>query len=346
MKGAFFLGSRTFEVRELEERPLAPDEVRIRVMACGVCGTDVHIYHGEPGSAEVMPPVVLGHEYAGIITEAGTGVDSLSVGDHVTVDPNIYCGSCDPCRTGRKQFCQHLEALGVTRNGGFAQSSIAPASQCFKLPPDLPFTAGAMAEPLACCLHGVGSADIRPGNTVCIVGGGAIGLLMVQLARLSGAAHVVLSEPVPMRRDAGLTLGADIAVDPTRHDLAEVVRSVSGRSGADVVIECVGRSEAARSALEGAGFGATILLFSVPAPDAAIPLPLFDVYKKELTVRGSFINPDTHQWAVDLLSARRVNIEPIVTHTFDLCRMEEAILMQMSNDSIKVMVLPNGAASV
>ena len=195
MKGAFFLGNREFEVRDMEKRPLAADEVRIRVMACGVCGTDVHIYHGEAGSAEVTPPVVLGHEYAGIVEEVGADVKGLAPGDHVAVDPNIYCGACTPCRDGKKQFCEHLQALGVTRDGGFAQYSAAPAAQCFKLAPELPFEAGAMAEPLACCLHGIDAAGIRPGSTVCVIGGGAIGLLMVQLARLSGAAKGILSEP-------------------------------------------------------------------------------------------------------------------------------------------------------
>lgn len=281
-EGSFFLGNREFEVRDMEKRPLAADEVRIRVMACGVCGTDVHIYHGEAGSAEVTPPVVLGHEYAGIVEEVGADVKGLAPGDHVAVDPNIYCGACTPCRDGKKQFCEHLQALGVTRDGGFAQYSAAPAAQCFKLAPELPFEAGAMAEPLACCLHGIDAAGIRPGSTVCVIGGGAIGLLMVQLARLSGAAKVILSEPVELRRSAGLSVGADLAVDPLREDLSARVREAAGKSGADVVIECVGNTAATRSAFEAAGFGATVLLFSVPAPTATVPLPLFDVYKKSL----------------------------------------------------------------
>ena len=338
MKGAFFLGNREFEVRDMEKRPLAADEVRIRVMACGVCGTDVHIYHGEAGSAEVTPPVVLGHEYAGIVEEVGADVKGLAPGDHVAVDPNIYCGACTPCRDGKKQFCEHLQALGVTRDGGFAQYSAAPAAQCFKLAPELPFEAGAMAEPLACCLHGIDAAGIRPGSTVCVIGGG---LLMVQLARLSGAAKVILSEPVELRRSAGLSVGADLAVDPLREDLSARVREAAGKSGADVVIECVGNTAATRSAFEAAGFGATVLLFSVPAPTATVPLPLFDVYKKELAIRGSFINPDTHLRAVELLSAGRINVEPLITHTFGIGEMEQAIKMQMGGESIKVMVLPN-----
>ena len=340
MKGSYFLGNKTFEVREMQPRALEAGEVRLRVMACGVCGTDVHIYHGEAGSADVTPPVVLGHEYAGIVEEVGAGVQGLVPGDHVAVDPNMYCGACAACRDGKKQFCAHLRALGVTQDGGFAEENIAPAAQCFKLSDRLTFEEGAMAEPLACCLHGIDAAGIRPGHTVCVIGGGAIGLLMVQLARLSGAACVILSEPVEMRRRVGLAVGADLAVDPLHEDLAARVREASGRSGADVVIECVGNQAATCSAFDAAGFGASVVLFSVPAPTATVPLPLFDVYKKELNIRGSFINPDTHQRAVTLLNTGRVDVKPIITHTFGLQALEQAILAQMGSESIKVMVLP------
>jgi 2-desacetyl-2-hydroxyethyl bacteriochlorophyllide A dehydrogenase len=341
MKGCFFLGNKKFEVREMEEKPLKPDEVRIKVMACGVCGTDVHIYNGEPGSAEVVPPVVLGHEYAGIVEEIGSGVTTLAVGDHVTVDPNMYCGNCVPCRDGKKQFCKNLQALGVNCNGGFAEYNVAPEKQCFKLNPKLDITFGAMAEPLACCLHGIDHAGIRPGDTVCVIGGGAIGLLMVQLAKLSGAARVILSEPVALRRKVGLSVGADLAVNPMEENLPAAICEASGKGGADVVIECVGNNAAARSAIQSAGFGATVLFFSVPAPDAKLDLPMFDVYKKELQIRGSFINPNTHLRAVELLNSGRIDIKPIITHTFSLNHVEDAILMQKSAESIKVIVKPN-----
>lgn len=341
MKGSFFLGNKKFEVRETENKPLSSDEVRIKVMACGVCGTDVHIYNGEPGSAEVVPPVILGHEYSGIVEEIGSAVKSLAVGDHVTVDPNMYCGQCVPCRDGKKQFCKNLNALGVNCNGGFAEYNVAPEKQCFRLSPKLDIIHGAMTEPLACCLHGIDNAKIKPGDTVCVIGGGAIGLLMVQLARISGAACVILSEPVAMRRQVGLSVGADIAVDPIHDDLYAAICEASGKDGADVVIECVGNNVAAQSAIESAGFGATVLFFSVPAPKAKLELPMFDVYKKELKILGSFINPNTHLRAVELLNSGRVDMKPIITHTFSIDHVEDAILMQKSTESIKVIVKPN-----
>ena len=337
MKASRFLGNKTFAVADLPTPHAGPGELVLRNQVCGVCGTDVHIYHGEPGSADVNPPVVLGHEYSGEVVEVGEGVTGFAVGDHVTVDPNIYCGHCAYCQNGKKQLCPSMEAIGVTRDGGFAQYSRIPASQAFKLEPTVPWEAAAMAEPLACCLHGIDLAGIQVGDKVCVVGGGAIGLLMVQLAKLSGASQIVLSEPNEKRRQVGLQLGANAALDPTRTDAQEAFAQVLD-GGANVVIECVGNVPAVKSAFQFAGKGATVLLFSVPKVDATFDLPLFDVYKKELTIKGSFVNPDTHARAVALINSGKVDFGPIITHRFPLDQLPEAIAMQMSDASIKVVV--------
>lgn len=337
MKASRFLGNKTFAVADLPTPHAGPGELVLRNQVCGVCGTDVHIYHGEPGSADVNPPVVLGHEYSGEVVEVGEGVTGFAVGDHVTVDPNIYCGHCAYCQNGKKQLCPSMEAIGVTRDGGFAQYSRIPASQAFKLEPTVPWEAAAMAEPLACCLHGIDLAGIQVGDKVCVVGGGAIGLLMVQLVKLSGASQIVLSEPNEKRRQVGLQLGANTALDPTRPDAQEAFAQVLD-GGANVVIECVGNVPAVKSAFQFAGKGATVLLFSVPKVDATFDLPLFDVYKKELTIKGSFVNPDTHARAVALINSGKVDFGPIITHRFPLDQLPEAIAMQMSDASIKVVV--------
>ena len=310
-------------------------------MVCGVCGTDVHIFHGEPGSADVNPPVVLGHEYSGEVVEVGEGVTALKPGDHVTVDPNIYCGECVYCRNGKKQLCETMQAVGVTRDGGFGEYSLVPAAQAFKLGDSVPYEAGAMAEPVACCLHGIDLAGIKAGDRVCIVGGGAIGLIMLQLAKLSGASSLVLSEPNEKRRQVALSLGADAAIDPTAPDAGSAYEAALG-DGADVVIECVGNNAAVKSAFQLAKKGATIVLFSVPKVDATFDLPLFDVYKKELTIKGSFVNPDTHERAVRLINSGKLDFTSIITHRFNLDQLPEAIAMQMSSESIKVVVCPHG----
>ena len=341
MKASYFLGKGSFEVRQAPELHPGPGEVVIKNMVCGVCGTDVHIFHGEPGSADVNPPVVLGHEYSGEVVEVGEGVTALKPGDHVTVDPNIYCGECVYCRNGKKQLCETMQAVGVTRDGGFGEYSLVPAAQAFKLGDSVLYEAGAMAEPVACCLHGIDLAGIKAGDRVCIVGGGAIGLIMLQLAKLSGASSLVLSEPNEKRRQVALSLGADAAIDPTAPDAKSAYEAALG-DGADVVIECVGNNAAVKSAFQLAKKGATIVLFSVPKVDATFDLPLFDVYKKELTIKGSFVNPDTHERAVRLINSGKLDFTSIITHRFNLDQLPEAIAMQMSSESIKVVVCPHG----
>lgn len=343
MIGSFFLGAtapKKFEQRSMQFAPLGPDEVLMQVHACGVCGTDVHIYKGEEGSAPVTPPVVLGHEFSGTVAAVGSAVTTCRPGDKIAADPNMYCGICRPCREGKKQNCEHLFALGVNTNGGFAEYCVLPQAQCFVLPPQADLDEAAMVEPLACAIHGIDQANIRPGVNVLVIGGGTIGLLMVQLARLSGAAKILLSEPVELRRNIALEVGADAAVDPIHDSLPAAIRQTFGTDGADVVIECVGAPQATRQAIESAGFSANILLFSVPRVGSTVPLPLMDVYKKELHIHGSIINPDTHQRAVDLIAAGRLELKKLITHTFDLAHLEDAIRCQMGSESIKVLVKP------
>ncbi len=340
MKATYFLGEKKFEVRELPVPEVQETDVLIRVAACGICGTDVHIYHGSKGSTDVKPPVVLGHEFAGTVEKVGDKVTSVKPGDHVTVDPNRYCGTCHFCQIGKKQMCENLYAIGVNRDGGFAEYCLVPESQCYQLDKQVPLKYGAMTEPLACCIHGIDKANIQPGQTVCVIGGGAIGLLMIQLAKISGASKVILSEPVEMRRQIGMEVGAFGTIDPIHEDIKEQLNQLLGTKGADVVIECVGTPVAAEQAFLAADKGATILLFSVPKPDSTYHLHLEDVFQKELTIVGSMINPDTHGRAAALINSGVLKLEPIITHSFPVEQVEDAILAQQSAETIKVIVEP------
>lgn len=338
MKGNYYLGSQKFEMRQIPFRPLACGEVLVKVEACGICGTDVHIYHGSKGSAEVHPPVILGHEFAGRVADVGSGVDRVTVGDHITVDPNIYCGRCRYCQIGKKQMCEDLHAIGVTRDGGFADYCYVPQTQCHRLAPSIPFRWGAMTEPVACCLHGIDRAEIRQGDTVCIIGGGAIGLIMLQLAQLAGASQVILSEPVEKRREIALSLGASAAVDPIHEELAPRLKELLGTEGTDVVIECVGGATASAQAVSAAAKGGNILLFGVPKSGTSIQLSLDEMYQKELKVMGSKINPDTHGRALALINSGKIQLDPLITHSYPVEQLEEGIRKQMSSDSIKVVI--------
>lgn len=340
MIGAYFLGNQCIETRPLVLTEPGEGQVLVKVSACGVCGTDVHIYHGGKGSAEVVPPVILGHEFSGHIVKLGSGVTGLEEGQLITVDPNIYCGKCRPCRQGQKQMCHHMRAVGVNMDGGFADYCLVPYAQCVPVPEGTDPELAALAEPLACCLHGIDRVGIRPGENVLVIGGGTIGQIMLQLARLAGAAKVVLSEPVEIRRELAVRLGADAAIDPLHEDLPQRLSELLSRDGADVVIECVGNPRTSAQAIDAAAGCGRVMLFGVPNPDAVLQTKMHPIFQKELTIMGSFVNPDTHSRAVALLSSGQLKLKELITHRFPVSQLEEAIKMQTGTQSIKVLVKP------
>ncbi|WP_027094497.1 zinc-dependent alcohol dehydrogenase family protein [Cohnella thermotolerans] len=320
MRAAVLRGKRDIAVETDRAEPeLRPDEVRVAVSACGICGTDQHIYHGHPGSAAVHPPIVLGHEFAGVVTAVGSAVTGFAAGDRVSVDPNIYCGGCRYCRSGRPQLCDRLQALGVTRDGGMGESCAVPAANCYRLPDEVGDVAGALVEPLGCVLHGFKKLDIRPDYTAVIVGGGFIGQLFLQLVRRQ-AGRVVVFEPAEGKREQLLRLGADAVFRP---DDDEAVRAWNG--AADIVIECVGRRESMELAFRTAGKGGQALLFGVSSPETEIAVSPFAVFSKELRIMGSFINPYTHEEAIALIRSRTVDVEGLVSHRFALEEVPEAM---------------------
>ena len=319
-------------------RPTATD-ILVRVRACGLCGTDVHILDGQyPATSGIA----LGHEYAGEVVETGAEVTGLRPGDTVSVDPNIACGACPACRRGDVHLCENLQALGVTRDGGFAEWCRLPAAQAHLVPQGMPLEQWALAEPLSCCLHGLDLAGIQSGDRVAILGAGPIGLLMVQLVRGAGAAFVLVADPVPAKRELALRLGADEAVDPTTPELTEVLRQ-RALGGPDVVLECVGVTAAARQALELPRRGGTVVWFGVSPPGATIPIEPYAVYRRELTIRAAFVNPHTFTRAVALLAQGRVQGAPLISHRFDLAGVAEAIATVKAGRAIKALVLPQGS---
>ncbi|OBY81469.1 theronine dehydrogenase [Paenibacillus sp. KS1] len=310
MKAAVLRGTKTIEVTEWDERQLGKDEVRLRVACCGICGTDQHIYHGHPGSAEVTPPIVLGHELAGTVEAVGVKVTNLQPGDRVSVDPNMYCGSCEFCRGGRAHLCERLQAIGVTRDGGMGEWCIVPAANCYKLPEQVSLIEGAMVEPLGCVLHGFKKLELRANQHVIIAGGGFIGQLFLQLVKAAGVARITVIEPVVQKHGSLLALGAHAVVSPIDGGADEL------RNSADVVIECVGRSESVELACAAARKGGQVLLFGVAAPDVRVSISPFEIFSKELRIMGSFINPYTHEEAITLIAQGIVRIEPLISHRF------------------------------
>lgn len=313
MRAAILEGVKQMAVRERKRPEPKPDEVVIRVKSCGICGTDQHIYHGHPGSAEVTPPIVLGHELSGVVVDAGKQVTHLKPGDRVSVDPNIYCGHCRYCRSDRAHLCQNLEAVGVTRDGGMAEYCAVPAQNCYVLPDELSFDEGALVEPLGCVWHGLSRLTLSPSYRVLIIGGGFIGQLFLQLVHHAQVASVAVVEPVAEKHALLKRLGAHHVFRPS--DRADME---AWKDGADVVIECVGKKETMEWAVSAAAKGGQVLLFGVAAPDTLISLSPYAVFSKELTIKGSFINPYTHDEAIALIRQKAIEVEPLISHRFAL----------------------------
>lgn len=265
MKSAVFYGKHDLRVEESAKPAVGRRDVLINVKACGVCGTDVHIYEGDKGAADVTPPTILGHEFAGVVEAVGSDVAGFKPGDRVCIDPNHPCGCCEPCRDGINHYCEHMTGYGTTVNGGFAEYCSVDMQQVYKLGDHTSFEQGAMTEPVACCLHGIDMCNIKPGSTVVVIGGGMIGLLMMQLAKNAGATKVVLLEPVEGKREVALKLGADLAIDSIHEDVPARLEQ-EGVGNVDVVIECVGKPVTIEQAIQIAGHKATVMMFGLTNP--------------------------------------------------------------------------------
>lgn len=317
MKAAVFHNELDIRLEEREERLPGTREVLIRVEACGLCGTDIHIYQGAEGAAKTTPPLILGHEFSGTVQKTGPGVKTVKEGDRVCVDPNDMCGGCYYCRAGKAHFCENMTGIGTTVDGGFAEYCTVREKQVYKIPDSLSFTEAAMAEPLACCLHGMDLTGVEAGQCVMIIGGGAIGMIMLQLARLSGASTVILVEPVKAKRELGLRLGADIALDPSGQSIPKALDSLLIKT-VDAVIECVGSKNTMQSAISYVSKGGTAMLFGLTDPDCEIPLKPFEVFKKEIAIKASFINPYTQERAVSLLGSSKIDVQSLITDMIGL----------------------------
>lgn len=324
MKSAVFYGKHDLRVEEYEMPKVGPKDVLIQVKACGVCGTDVHIYEGDKGAAEVTPPTILGHEFSGVIAEVGSEVTNYKAGDRVCIDPNCYCGACEPCRNGVVHYCEHMIGYGTTVNGGFAEYCAVNERQVYKLGDNTSFEQGAMTEPVACCLHGMDMCEIRPGHQVVVIGGGMIGLLMLQLSRLAGAAKVALLEPVESKREVGKKLGADICIDPIHEDVEARLKE-EGMTWVNTVIECVGRPSTIEQAIDIAGNKAVVMMFGLTKPDETISVKPFEIFRKELVLKASYINPYTQKRALDLIDSGRLDVSSMVYEVADLDELADIL---------------------
>ncbi|MCU1437209.1 MAG: alcohol dehydrogenase GroES pr otein [Naasia sp.] len=318
-------------------RPVA-GEVLVKVRRSGICGTDLHIAKGTFPAPNL--PLTLGHEFSGVIAEAGHDTEPLSVDDHVVVDINVSCGRCYFCRRGQKLFCPFVSQLGVHRAGGLAEYVVVPAANVYVLPPALSLENAAYVEPLACAIHGQDRIGIRSGDRVLIIGGGPMGLAHVALAKLSGASIVVVSEPDASRRLLAGQMGADVLINPFETPLGEAVAELLDGIGPDVVIEAVGSIPTYETAVEVVRRGGRILAYGAAPQTATMSLRPFDIYAKELTIVGSYAGTyDTWPRAISLLAQKRFAPELIVDSIRPLSEAVEAIRgLEHDKSTVKVQI--------
>jgi L-iditol 2-dehydrogenase len=313
-----------------------PGRAIVRMLASGVCGSDVHAVHGD--FKLWKPPVILGHEGVGIVEELGEGIAPARVGQLVAVSPSVSCGVCYHCREGEELLCAHRSA----HLGAFADYADVPLAALYPLPEGVSWKAGVFTEPLSAALHAITLAGIKPGEWVGVVGGGAVGMLLLQLAHQQGA-NVLLSEPEPQRREIARKLGAEMVVDPRAGDPVKAAFDATGGIGLDRVVEAVGRPQTVQQAMQMARRGGTVVVMGVADRNAEIPIRPYDLYERQLTLRGSFIRNFDFQRAVRLLG--RLELESLVTAEFPLEDLNAAIDTVRAGKGLKTVVVTSALAA-
>ena len=324
MKAGVFFNKNDLRVTEIEKPTPKADEVLIKVMACGICGTDVHIFCGDEGCFPTPPGTVLGHEFSGIAEAVGENVKNIKPGDRVCVDPNKLCNECYYCKSGIGHFCEEMTGIGTGVNGGFAQYCVVPQSQVYKIADTTSYEAAAMTEPVACCVHGIDMCNISCGDTVAVIGGGMIGMIMLQLAKLSGAGKLIMIEPVTEKHETAKKLGADICIDPINND----IKSILAQNNIDrisCVIECVGKPQTMETAISIAGKSSTVMMFGLTAPEETITVKPFEIFKKEIVLKASFINPYTQKRALELIDNGKIDVTSVVYACESLEKLPEIL---------------------
>jgi L-iditol 2-dehydrogenase len=324
MKAAVYQGPQKIELTDLRVPEPGPREVLVKVSGCGVCGTDAHIYNGEISDA--VPPVVIGHEITGTVELTGSAITSLKTGDEIVVDPFIYCGICEFCKSGKHRFCENEQFIGYHRNGGFCQYTLVPEANAYALPPGLTFADKIICETLATVLAGLDKIQPRSGDVILLLGAGTVGLLWNQMLRLAGPAAIIQTEIISERRELAVHLGADRAIPPETGLIADAVAKYS-RLGADFIVDATGSTEAVEQALPFIKKGGTFLSFGICPAAEKLSLSLNWLYKRQIKILTSRRPPRRGiSGAIRLLESKMIDTEPLVTSIRPLHMIEKAFI--------------------
>lgn len=334
------------EIREVPIPSAGPGEILVRVLRAGVCGTDLHIFEWDRWSSGRMhPPVTLGHEFVGEVVELGAGVSQVAVGDRVSCESHIVCGTCHACRTGNGHLCANTRILGVDVNGGFAEYVSVPAGNAWPAPPNVPLEVAAIMEPCGNAVHTVFSGPIS-GCNLAVTGCGPIGLFAIAVARAAGAARVIGSDLSPYRLELARRMKADAVIDVSREDFPARARELTGGRGLDGVLEMSGSPQAMRDGLAGLRNGGRLSLLGLPREPFELDWNRLVIFKG-VTVQGVIGRRmyDTWYQLDNLLASGRLDLRPAITHVMPMASFEEAIGLLRSGRAGKVVLVPWGQSA-
>jgi len=326
----------------IEERPIpsiANDEVLMKVSFAGICGSDIHIIDGEFPENIAKPPLILGHEFSGIITEVGKDVTEYKEGDRATAHPFVGCGGCYFCKRAQEHFCTNPYCvLWDPRSGAFAEYVVLKARQVYKIPDTMSLEEAALVEPISIAVHALDLVDLKIGHTVAIQGAGAIGLACLQIALRSGASLAILSDPVESRLKIGQKLGADVVVNPIKENLYEIVKEKTNGLGVDLSIDAATVKNSLDACIPITKNTGTVLIVGVAPHKMRMEVSPFEIYSRELRIQGSNWSPYSFIRTIPIMD--KINVEPMITHVFPLTDYIEAIGVARGKEGIKVLLTP------
>lgn len=312
MKALLLSEYKKLEIADLPVPVPGPGDLLVRVAACGICGSDVHGYDGSSGRR--IPPIVMGHEAAGIVAGVGAGVEGFGKGDRVTFDSTIYCGECAFCRRGEANLCDNRQVLGVScgdyrRAGAFAEYVVLPARIAYQLPDNLSFAEAALLEAVSVALHAVSLVPIAPQSSALVVGAGTIGLLVQQGLRVAGCSRVFVTDLDATRLSLSERLGATVL--PSGPELVKSVLQRTGGVGVDIVVEAVGNTPAIRTSIDCVRKGGSIVLVGNITPEVTIHLQ--KVVSRQIRLQGSCASCGEYPRAIELMGKGEINVKPLIT---------------------------------
>ena len=337
MQAAVILKANHLEIKEVPEPTVKPGEVRVRVAATGVCGTDLHLYGGHFGA---VFPLIAGHEISGIVDQVAPDVSSIKEGDAVALDPNISCGHCHHCRRGMQHHCENFAALGVTRGGGFAEYVTAPQTNVHPIG-TLDLETAAFAEPLGCIAWGIKRLQPEIGAKALLFGAGPIGILLMQALLISGCSQVTVIEPNLERRVVAKALGATTVLEPNL-DLKTQLLDLEPY-GFDIVTEATGIGAVISQLPQYATQGGKIMYYGVAPDDLTIQISPYEVFRRDLTILGSFSLHGTLPIALRWLASGLIKVKPLITHRLPIKDLQLALEYKNQvglNGSQKTLIIP------